>query len=109
MCNMSKHALLTFMATATATGTITGRAFPGPIQFIEPILLDPVKNEIPYMRVLKGTNPEHDPDFIIQQLIEWGENISEEPAIYVLHAMIEEADRIVGAIVAECRKIGLVE
>jgi hypothetical protein len=109
MCNLSKHALVTFMATATVAGTITGKAFRGPIQFLEPILLDPVKNEIPYMRVLKDTNPEHDPDFKIHPLIQWRENISEEPAIHVLNVMIQEANRIVGEIENECRRIGLVQ
>ena len=68
MCNLSKHALITFVANATASGTIRGTAFEGPIQFLEPFLLDPVKNEIPYMRVLRGTDSQHDFDLTIHPI-----------------------------------------
>jgi hypothetical protein len=108
MCNLSKHALITFVASATVTGHIRGTSFPGPIQFIEPFLLDVAKNEIPYMRVLAGTNPQHDPNFTIHPLIQWREHTIQEPAIHVLGTMIQEADKIVGDIEAKCREIGLI-
>jgi hypothetical protein len=109
MCNLSKHALVTFMAKAVAAGTIKGTSFRGPIQFLEPFLLDPVKNEIPYMKVLKGSDPQHDFEVTIYPLIDYREFTSEEPATFVLGAMIEEAARVVSEIEAETIKIGLVK
>jgi hypothetical protein len=106
MCNLSKHALLTFMANATMTGVVTGTGG-GTIQFLEPFRLDPVRYEIPYMRVLKGADLQHDPDFTIEPLIQWREYTSEQPAVTVLDAMIQEADRIVREIESRCREIGL--
>jgi hypothetical protein len=60
ICNLSKHALVTFLAGAFVSGEIRGKAFNGPVDFFEPIILDIVKNEIPYMRVLKDADPEHE-------------------------------------------------
>jgi hypothetical protein len=108
MCNLSKHVLVTFLAGATISGTINGLAFEGPVEFIEPLVMDPTKNEIPYMRVLKGTNPQHDIDFAIFPTLQYREFTSEEPAIYVLGTMINEVIRLVLAIEAECRRIGLI-
>jgi len=108
MCNLSKHALVTFLAGATVSGTIKGTGQWGPIQFIEPLLLDPVKNEIPYMRVLRGTNPQHEIDFAIFPTIQYREFTSEEPAIYVFGTMINESIRIVRDIESKCRRIGLI-
>jgi hypothetical protein len=108
MCNLSKHVLVAFVAGATVSGTIKGAAFGGPIEFIEPLLLDPVTNEIPYIRILRGTTPQHDIDFAIFPTIQYREFTSEEPAIWVLGTMINESIRVVLDIQAECRRIGLI-
>jgi len=66
-----------------------------------------VKNEIPYMRVLLGTNPQHNIDFVIYPTIDYREVTSEEPATLVLRAMIARAAEIVSEIETECRRINL--
>lgn len=109
ICNLSKHALVTFIAKAVATGTLSGTAFRGPIQFLDPFILDPVKNEIPYMRVLKGSAADHDFDVAIYPLLEYREFTSEEPATDVLAAFIDIAGVTVNEIEAEAKRIGLVK
>jgi hypothetical protein len=109
LCNLSKHALVTFMPRAAATGTISGTAFKGPIQFLEPFILDPFKNEIPYMRVLKGMDPKHDFDLAVYPLLDYREFTSEQPATYVLGALINAAGHVVTEIEAEARRIGLIK
>jgi hypothetical protein len=108
LCNLSKHALITFMASAWASGEIRSIPFVGGgIQFYDPMLLDPAKYEISYARVLKGAYFDHEVDLTLHPTIDYRENTIAEPAIMVLNAMIHEADRIVSAIEEETRKIGL--
>lgn len=109
LCNLSKHALLTFIAKARAAGTLSGTAFRGPIQFLEPLILDPAKNEIPYMRVLKGTATDHNFEAAIYPLIEYRELTSEESATNVLGAFLDAAGLAVRDIEAEAKSIGLVK
>jgi hypothetical protein len=45
LCNLSKHALIMFIAGATAMGEIQGVGLTGPIQFYDPLVLDRAKNE----------------------------------------------------------------
>jgi len=109
LCNLSKHALLTFIAKAVATGTLSGTAFRGPIEFLEPMILDPVKNEIPYLRVLKGTATDHNFEAAIYPLIEYRDLTSEESATNVLGAFLDAAGLAVRDIEAESKRIGLVK
>jgi hypothetical protein len=80
----------------------------GIIQFYNPMMLDPVKNEIPYIRIMAGSYFEHEVDFTIYPTLDYREATTAEPAVLVLNAMIGEAERIVLAIEAECRRIGLI-
>jgi hypothetical protein len=108
MCNMSKHALTAFVAGARVGGEIKGDTFTGAIDFFDPLILDPVKNEIPYMRVLKDANPQHEIDITVYPSLDYRGYMSEEPAVKVLYDMIAEAARIVVAIEGKCRDIGLI-
>jgi hypothetical protein len=109
MSGLSKHALVTFMANASAGGEIRGLGLTGPLQFFEPLLLDPVKNEISYARVPLTTHFEHDANFAIYPSLDYREHTSAEPAVLVLDAMIKEAARLVFMIKNECRRIGLIK
>jgi hypothetical protein len=109
MCNLSKHALTTFVAGARAGGAISGDSFTGPIDFFEHLILDPAKNEIPYMRVLKDADPQHEIDLTVFPSLDYRGLMSEEPAVKVLQDMIGEATRIVFAIEGKCRDIGLIK
>jgi hypothetical protein len=109
MCNLSKHALVTLMANAAAAGQVMGLGLTGPIQFYDPLLLDPVKNEISYARVAKTVHFDHEVDFAIYPSLDYREHTSAEPAILVLLEMIREAERVVGEIEAKTREIGLIK
>jgi hypothetical protein len=109
MCNSSKHALITFITNATADGQISGIGLIGPIEIYEPLVLDPMKNEIAYARVPLTTYFEHEIDLTIYPSIEYRERTSTEPATLILHWMIKEAEKIVSAIEAKCRHIGLIK
>ena len=109
LCNLSKHALLTFIAKAIVGGTLSGTAFKGPIQFLEPLILNLLKNEIPYMRVLKGTAADHNFEATIYPLIEYRDLTSEELATNVLGALLDATGMAVNAIETEALRIGLVK
>jgi hypothetical protein len=108
MCNLSKHALVAFLAGAFVAGEIKGTAFDGPIEFIDPLILDPVKNEIPYMRVLNSADPQHEIEVTPYPSLDYRGFPSQDPAVNVLNSMIEHAYGIVTAIEAECRRIELI-
>jgi hypothetical protein len=110
MCNLSKHALVAFLVGAFADGELKGSTPepPGNVEFIDPLYLNPVKNEIPYMRVPLDANPQHKIEITPFPLLEYRGLQSRDPAVDVLASMIEEADRIVIAIERECRRIGLI-
>lgn len=108
MCNLSKHALVAFLAGAFVVGEIKGTAFSGPIEFLDPLVLDPVKNEIPYMRVLNGADPQHEIEVTPYPSLDYRGFPSQDPAVNVLDTMIGEAYCIVTAIEAECRHIELI-
>jgi hypothetical protein len=109
MCNLSKHALVTFMPKAWATGKIRGYAFADGIQFYDEMILDPLKNEITYARVRLEANFDHEVDFTIHPMLDYREMTISEPAILILASMIGEAERIVSEIEAMCRQIGLIK
>jgi hypothetical protein len=108
LCNLSKHALITFIAGATARGKIQGIGLTGPVQFYDPLVLDRTKNEIRYARISKQVHFEHEVDFEIYPTLEHRQYTSAEPAVLVLNAMIREANKAVSEIETECRKIGLI-
>lgn len=108
MCNLSKHALVTFIAGARVGGVVR-MASPRAIDFFDPLILDPVKNEIPYARVRRGAHLEHEIEITPYPSLDYRGIMSEEPAIKVLNDMIQEAARIGLAIQAKCREIGLLD
>jgi hypothetical protein len=109
MCNLSKHALVTFMANASAEGEISGLGLTGPLQLFDPLVLEPMKNEIAYARVPLTTHFDHDIDFAIYPSLDYRQHTSADPAVLVLNSMIKEANRIVSDIEGECRRIGLIK
>jgi hypothetical protein len=109
MCNLSKHALIAFIANAIADGEIRGSGWAEPIDLYDPLTLDRAKNEIPYARVRRSLHFDHEIKISIYPAIEHRETTSAEPAIAVLDAMGSEVRRIVLAIEAESRKIGLIK
>jgi hypothetical protein len=112
MCNLSKHALVAFIAGAAAGGEISGIGGPGlgqGVEFYDPLVMDRAKHEIPYARTLRGLHFDHQIKIRIYPAIEYREITSAEPAADVLAAMGGEAMRIVEAIEAESRKIGLLK
>jgi hypothetical protein len=109
MCNLSKHALITFVGCATASGQIKGAGWVGPVEFYEAHSWDRAKREIPYARVQRGFHFQHEVDFRIYVSIEYREIITGEPATQVFDAIGSEVAAICGAIEAESRKIGLLK
>jgi hypothetical protein len=107
MCNLSKHALLTFLAGARVGGLVKATAADGAIDFFDHLILDPKSNEIPYMRLLKGSELQHEVEITPYPSLDYRGMMSEEPAVKVLSDMIEEATRVCLAIQKKCGEIGL--
>jgi hypothetical protein len=107
LCNDCKHGLIAFIVGATAGFEITGTAFTGPIEFADPLIWDADKNEIVYARVLKGSNFEHKGKLRVYVSIPDVEVMPGAPATAILDRMGSEVDRIVRAIEAECKRLGL--
>jgi hypothetical protein len=108
MCNLSKHVLVAFMARAWAGAQMHGFAGPDQIELIDPLILDPMKNEIAYARVSSHLHFEHDVDFTIFPTLDYREITIGDPAVMILGAMIHTADKIISEIEAESRRIGLI-
>jgi hypothetical protein len=110
LCNMSKHALIAFVACATHTGEISGvgKEWDREIGYYKPPVWDRAKNEIPYARVKRSARFDHQIKLKIYISLDYRESTSTEPATAILDAFLREAQRIVLAIEAESRRIGLI-
>lgn len=108
LCNLSKHALLTFVAGATGQAEVAGIGLDGPIQFCEPLIWDGVKNEIKYARVKRGTNFDHDFEFEPYVALQHRERTYSQPAIDIFNMMRTEVSAVVLTIENECRRIKLI-
>jgi hypothetical protein len=112
MSGASKHVLVAFVACATRGGQIRspGRPRSGSdeIAIYHPPVWDSLKNEIPYARVKRGFHFDHDIDIDLYVALEHRAYQSIAPATAVLHTFCSEAERVVLAIEAECRRIRLI-
>jgi hypothetical protein len=112
LCNLSKHALVAFVAGATAHFEVSGVASPElahGVQFYDPPEWDRAKNEVKFARTRLGTKLEHQLKLGVYVALEYREITSTEPATAVFDAMLREVQRIVLAIEAESRRIGLIK
>jgi hypothetical protein len=111
LCNMSKHALIAFVGCITHNIEITGfdrTAWDREVAFFRPPIWNRAENEIPYARVARGANFEHDLQFRLYVSLDYRELTNTEPATAVLDAYCREVHRVVWAIEAESRRIGLI-
>jgi hypothetical protein len=110
LCNLSKHALVAFVACATRSGEIKATGpWTGEIGIYDPPVWDRAKNEIAYARVKRGERFNYNLNLKIYVALEYREFTSAEPATAVLDAFCREAERVVLAIEAESRRIGLIK
>jgi hypothetical protein len=79
------------------------------VQFSQNPHWDRAKNEIVYARTKLGTNFDHKGYFTLFVAIQDKEATSSESAIAVLNAMLGEAERVIAAIEAECRRLDLIK
>ena len=110
LCNLSKHALIAFIACTPHTGEISaaGGEWDKEIGYFRPPIWDRAKNEIPYARVKRGARFDHRLKLRVYVSLDYRELRSTEPATAVLDAFRREAERVVLAIEAESRRIGLI-
>lgn len=111
MCNLSKHVLVAFIAATAQSGEIRSAStseWDREIGYYNPPVWDRAKNEIPYARVKRGASFDHHIKISVYISLEYRELTSTEPATAILHAFLCEAERVVLAIEAESRRIGLI-
>jgi hypothetical protein len=108
LCNLSKHALITFMGVTALDGEIRGVGWSGPVQFYDPLVWDREKHEIKYARTEKGVNFQHQANLRVFIALHYKETKTPVSATAVLDAMLRETERIVLAIEAESRRIELI-
>lgn len=109
LCNQCKHVLVAFIAHAARDLQITGSGWTAPVQFYDPPTWDRAKNEIKYARVPRGAQFQHQASLKVFVAIEYRDVASPHAATAVLNAMHREVQRVVGAIEAESRRIGLLK
>jgi hypothetical protein len=110
LCNVSKHALIAFMAGVASAGEVQGLYDPfalAGVQFTKNLHWDRAKNEIQYARTKRDVGFNHYGNLTIFVAIQNKEATSTESAVAVLDTMVSEAQRVVSAIEAECRRLGL--
>jgi hypothetical protein len=109
LANLSKHALIAFVAGSTLDFQITGGAGPFSlvgIQMNNAIRWDAAKNEIVYARAKKGSHFEHQIKFTAFVAIQEKELTSAEPAVDILRAMLGEVCAVTTGLDAECTRLG---
>jgi len=111
LCNLSKHALIAFVACTAHTGEISGAGseWDEPVGYYNPPVWDRAKNEIPYARVKRGARFDHKLKLRVYVSLDHRELTSADPATAVLDAFLREVQRVIGAIEAESRTIGLIK
>ncbi|HUD87743.1 MAG TPA: hypothetical protein VMR17_14925, partial [Xanthobacteraceae bacterium] len=110
LSNVSKHALIAFMAGVALNMQIEGIPDPfalAEVQFFEHLHWDRAKNEIIYARTKLGTNFEHKGNLTLFVAIQDKEATSSESAVAVLNTILNEVKGVITAIEAECRRLGL--
>jgi hypothetical protein len=106
LCNIGKHRLIMGVNLQSAYASIDPSILP-PGSHVLPNVWDAEKNEIAYFSAPKGSQPEH--DFPIAFYIAFGpiEPIEGLMAIPILKYTAEIVARIIDAVEAEIRRIGL--
>jgi len=108
LCNTSKHALVAFVAGATAGFEIQGFGLDRPIELFDPLIWDHERNEIKFARVERGFDFKHNAKLRVFIALQHKEETSPVSAVAIFHAMILETTRVILKIEAECRRLGLV-
>ena len=83
----------------------TGSSWAGGVQFFDPLVWDGEKNEIKYARTKRGIEFEHQGKVRVYAALCNFQRV--EPATAVLDKMLKECVRVVGAIEAEGKGIGV--
>ena len=111
LCNLSKHSLIAFVGCVAGSTEITGigdAVWDLDVGHYNPPIWDRAKNEIPYAFAKRGARFDHDLNIRLYVSLDYRELTSTEPATTVLDAYCREAQRVVLAIEAESRRIGLI-
>jgi hypothetical protein len=110
LCNISKHAMISFAAGAILDMEIEG---PGLLtaqpQFIKEPRWDRAKNEIEYARTKRGVDFEHKGKVTLFVAIAHKEAVSPIPMVNVLDAMLAQARGVVTELEAECSRLGWIK
>jgi len=107
LANNCKHGLVAFIVGAVAKYEIRAKRIEG-VEIAEPILWDAEKNEIAYARVKAGTIFEHQGKVGVFVAMPDVEHLpGDSSAIIVLDNIGKEVVRVVDAIEAESRRIGI--
>jgi hypothetical protein len=108
LSNVTKHALIALMVGVAQELQIEGPGlFTAQPQFPNFVAWDRMKNEVKYARTKRGVGFEHKCNLTFFVAIQDKEATSPVSAQMVLNAMLDESRRVVTAIEAKCRKLGL--
>jgi hypothetical protein len=107
LCNSSKHALATFVAGVALQAELKSFGDASSVQIPENLFWDTVKNEIEYARAPLGFDFKHQAKLIVFVALQYKDLTSPEAATILLDALHREVDRVVRAIEAKSREIGL--
>jgi hypothetical protein len=109
LCNLSKHTLIAIVAAVAFDPQFVIFRQKSAFKFLLPLTWDSVKNEIPYARVPKPYDLEHQANFKAFIALEYRGDRSEDSAVSVLRTILKETERAVLEIENETRRIGLIK
>lgn len=106
LCNANKHRLLIPVGIASGGTNIKRLVGSGGFSIPAPVY-DRIKNQIVILRAPPGANLEY--DMQLSFVVEFDEfnGVKRGPAVGILNAIAGEADRVLRATEAECKRIGL--
>lgn len=107
LCNSHKHEALTPTPVALREMTLGPGGIVGGVS-VEPKRWDGIKNEMEFMRVVTGVQPNVDFKFSFFISIGNIETLQGRPALGVLGAMAGEVERVLVLLEREARRIGLI-
>jgi hypothetical protein len=108
LSNLSKHALITFIAGAAIDLEIHATRRPDFVELFDPFIWDRAKNEIKYARVPIGADFQHNATFNLFVALQYKEVSSAVSATAALHVLSDETWEAVRGLEAECRRLGLI-
>jgi hypothetical protein len=107
LANTSKHGLVGFIVGGVANYELRAKSVAG-VEIAEPFVWDAEKNEIAYARVKGGMSFEHKGNIGVFVAMPDVQHLpGNSSAITVLDSIRAEVDRVVNAIEAESRRIGI--